>query len=410
MHVQRTVVSALAAVAIVAGCGSSASTPTTNPTTVPSSQSTVPSSQPSVAATITPVTVKVGLLFPFSGAAASYGKLFEGAVTAGIAAVKEHFGSVITVVPVDSDSQNSAQGAQTGMTALATIDNVTIALTSGTAPGLAAMPIAKQYSIPLFNGSAIDPKLADASGWVFNLAPLANAQVPPLINYVVKAKNQTRIGIVHTTDALGTLLDAQLTSAVPAAGGQIVLDQSIDPALTDFASTAALMSAAKPDAIYLADSVGAVQYAPIFTQFRNAGITATFLGFNALDVPQVTSLAGVEGSLCTDQILNLADTGWATTGFMKAWTAANGTTQPNAQVVNYANAILIIAQAIDSLQHKGQQVTSTSLQAEMHAASSYDIIGGTVKFAADGSTSLQLGIWMLDGAAKSHLVLTITGS
>ena len=182
---------AAAVIAVAAGCSSSSS---------------------SGNSTSSPVTV--GLLFPYSGPAASYGALFNKAVQAGMDVVKDKYGTSVTLKTVQEDSQNTAQGATTAMTALASVDNAEVVLSSGTAPGLAAMPIAKRYGIPLINGSAADPKLADSSGAIINLAPLANQQVGPLIPYAVKTKSLKRIAIIHTTDELGDTLDSQVKTAI----------------------------------------------------------------------------------------------------------------------------------------------------------------------------------------------------
>ncbi|MGD0556114.1 MAG: ABC transporter substrate-binding protein [Streptosporangiaceae bacterium] len=351
----------------------------------------------------------VGLLFPYSGPAASYGALFNKAVQAGMEVVKDRYGTAFTLKTIQEDSQNTAQGATTAMTALATVDNAEVVMSSGTAPGLAAVPIAKRYGIPLINGSAVDPALADSSGAIINLAPLANQQVAPLIPYAVQTKKLTRIAIIHTTDELGDSLDAQVKSAVAAAGGTVVTDLSVSPDLTNFSAQAALIAPHHPDAIYLADSVGVVQYAPIFSQFRSAGLNQTFLGFNALDVPQVMSLSGVAGTLLVDQEFNLKTDNWATTDFAKAWAAIDPKVQPTSYIVNYANAAILIGEAVHALMQAHQSVDSKSLQSELHAISPATIIGGTLTISANGTTNLPLAVYELTGSGASKLVRSIGG-
>lgn len=349
-------------------------------------------------------TVTVGLLFPYSGPAASYGALFNKAVQAGLEVVKDRYGSEITLKTVQEDSQNTAQGATTAMTALASVDNAQVVLSSGTAPGLAAMPIAKRYGIPLINGSAADPKLADSSGAIINLAPLANQQVAPLIPYVVSTKGLKRIAIIHTTDELGDTLDSQVTSAVAAAGGTVVTDLSVSPDLTNFSVQAALIAAHHPDAIYLADSVGVVQYAPIFKQFRAAGLNQTFLGFNGLHVPQVMSLPGVTGTLLVDQLINLNAGNWATTDFSKAWSTIDPSVQATSYIVNYANAVILVGEAVHALLQAHQSVNSKSIQSELHNISPATVIGGTTTISADGTTNARLALYELTGSGKSVVV------
>ena len=352
--------------------------------------------------------VTVGLLFPYSGPAASYGALFNKAVQAGLEVVKDHYGSEITLKTVQEDSQNTAQGATTAMTALASVDNAQVVLSSGTAPGLAAMPIAKRYGIPLINGSAADPKLADSSGAIINLAPLANQQVAPLIPYVVGTKGLKRIAIIHTTDELGDTLDSQVKSAVATAGGTVVTDLSVSPDLTNFSVQAALVAAHHPDAIYLADSVGVVQYAPIFKQFRAAGLNQTFLGFNGLHVPQVMSLPGVTGTLLVDQLINLNAGNWATTDFSKAWSKIDPSVQPTSYIVNYANSMILIGEAVHTLQQAHKSVNSKSIQSELHAISPATVIGGTANISADGTTTnVQLAIYELTGSGESKVVQNV---
>jgi ABC-type branched-subunit amino acid transport system substrate-binding protein len=349
-------------------------------------------------------TATVGLLFPYSGPAASYGALFNKAVQAGVQVVKDRYGSDITIKTVQEDSQNTAQGATTAMTALASVDGAQVVLTSGTAPGLAAAPIAKRYSIPLINGSAVDPELAESSGAIINLAPLANQQVSPLIPYAVTTKGLKRIAIIHTTDELGETLDSQVKTAVAAAGGTVVDDLSVSPDLTNFSVQAALVAAQHPDAIYLADSVGVVQYEPIFKQFRAAGLDQTFLGFNALDVPQVMSLPGVTGTLMVSQEIDLSANNWATTDFNKAWASIDPSVPASSYIVNYANSIILIGEAVHALLQAHQSVNNKSIQSELHAISPATAIGGTVTISADGTTNAALGIYELTGSGKSELV------
>jgi len=382
---------ATAVIAAAAGCSSSGGSGS-------SSGNSTTSSSP----------VTVGLLFPYSGPAASYGALFNKAVQAGMDVVKDKYGTSVMLKTVQEDSQNTAQGATTAMTALASVDNAEVVLSSGTAPGLAAMPIAKRYGIPLINGSAADPKLADSSGAIINLAPLANQQVGPLIPYAVKTKGLTRIAIIHTTDELGETLDSQVKSAVAAAGGTVVDDLSVSPDLTNFSAQAALIAPHHPDAIYLADSVGVVQYAPIYKQFRSAGLTQTFLGFNALHVPQVMTLPGVSGSLLVDQVINMNANNWATKDFSKAWAKIDPSVQPTSYIVNYANSMILIGEAVHTLQQAHKTVNSKSIQSELHAISPATVIGGIANISADGmTTNVQLAIYELTGSGESKVVQNV---
>lgn len=400
--------------ATTAASSAAASTPATSsavssPASVSSAAAASSSGPAGSAPGTSQATVKVGLLFPYSGPAASYGKLFNQAVEAGQQVVQGHFGTEINLKTSQEDSMNSAQGATTAMNALVSVDNVDVALTSGTAPGLAALPIAKSAGIPLINGSAADPKLADPSGTIINLAPLADQQVKPLIPYVVNTKGLKKIAIIHTTDALGSTLDSQVKTAVAAAGGQVAIDLSVAPTLTNFSVQASLIASHNVDAIYLASSVGVVQYAPIYSQFRSAGLNQVMLGFNALHVPQVMSLPGVSGSLLVDQVINLQADNWATTAFNAAWAKINPTQQPTPYVVDYVNAIILIAEATDALVKQGATVDGKSLQAALHALAGAIVVGGTVTIAADGTTNVPLAVYELTGSGGSKVVQNITG-
>jgi ABC-type branched-subunit amino acid transport system substrate-binding protein len=191
---------------------------------------------------------------------------------------------------------------------------------------------------------------------------------------------------------------------VAAAGGTVVDDLSVSPDLTNFSVQAALVAAQHPDAIYLADSVGVVQYEPIFKQFRAAGLDQTFLGFNALDVPQVMSLPGVTGTLMVSQEIDLSADNWATTDFNKAWALIDPSVPASSYIVNYANSIILIGEAVHALLQAHQSVNNKSIQSELHAISPATAIGGTVTISADGTTNAALGIYELTGSGKSQLV------
>lgn len=388
-----TAVAVLSAVALgITGCTSSSS---------------AGASTTQAAGSSSPPTVTVGLLFPFSGPAASYGALFDKAVTAGEKVVTDKYGKQFTLKTVQEDSQNTASGATTAMNALASVDGANIVLTSGTAPGLAAQPIAKSHGIGLINGSAVDPKLADPSGAVVNLAPLADQQVAPLIPYAV-SHGMKKIAIIHTTDALGALLDSQVQAATKKAGGDVVADISVAPDLTDFSAQAVLVKNADPQAIYLATSVGVQQYTPIFSEFRAAGLDQTMLGFNALNVPQVTSLPGVEGSLLVDQTIDLTNDNWATTDFNKVWPTIDASVQPTSYIVNYANSVIVIGEALHSLVAAHKKVDDASILSAIHALDPATIVGGTITVAKNGTTNQPLGIFELLGNGKTKLVQKVS--
>ena len=185
----------------------------------------------------------------------------------------------------------------------------------------------------------------------------------------------------------------------------MVTDLSVSPDLTNFSAQASLIAPDHPDAIYLADSVGVVQYAPIFSQFRSAGLNQTFLGFNALHVPQVMTLPGVAGSLLVDQVINLNANNWATKDFSKAWAKIDPSVQPTSYIVNYANSMILIGEAVHALQQAGKSVNSKNIQSELHAISPATVIGGTVNISAEGlTTNVQLAVYELTGSGESKVV------
>lgn len=328
-------------------------------------------------------TITIGCDIPLSGPNAQYGEDYREAIEQAVTAVNDAHLVNGRITTAYADSQALPGPAVTSARQLIEVNSAIGLLNGFSSPTKAVAPIANRNQVVEINGGASGPDLAGLGPFVFNDIPLADVQAELIAPYLVRNLGLRRWAVLYSSETLGESLLAALTRTVPAAGGEIVKTIQVEATTTTFQSQVAQLNAVHPDVIYVANTSGGAMPA-LVNELTASGSTARVASYAGADIPQVVSDPNAEGLLFTAQRLNLDDPSEQTQRFVRDFRRTHGDTGPSSLQVNYYNAVLIIAEAVASLQRSGAEVTSQNV-AERIAHDEFQVVGGKMKFTPRGT-------------------------
>lgn len=341
---------------------------------------------------------QIGGLFPLSGPNATYGDVFQ----AGANLATDHINADKMLSGKLSiryeDSQGLPQPGVVGMTKLVNVDQVPYVLSAFTGVSKAVAPIGARSQVVAINGGGVGPDLATLGDYFWNVIPLVNLEVKAVVPYLVKEQGYDKIVLLYVDDPLGQAVVTELGNALKANGGTLVDTMSVPTTAQQFSAVAAKLRAADAKAIYMA-SYGAQQI-QIVKQLRDNGVKTPIITYSAYGVPDALALPESEGLLYTAQSVDYASPDPVTKRFVEDFKAKVGR-NPTAYNVNYYNAVRLFGLLAASLEKKGMKVTGENLLAERKATKTFDLVGGTVSFQANGTLVAPIQIYAIKGGAAT---------
>jgi branched-chain amino acid transport system substrate-binding protein len=255
----------------VAACSSGGSTSSTGGT--------------STASGTTSATVKIGLVFPTTGAMAPLGIAEENAAKMVLDwANAQAGGNGVKIQYFTGDSQsNPATGATVAQQLIST-DGVQVIIGSyASAIAQAIAPVAERNKVVLWEESAVSPTVAQGSDPYFfrTVGPAgtyATADLSFLQNYLAaklgEPLGKIRVAIAHEDGPFGTSVADAITAQAKAAGVNIVADIAYAETSADLTPVVLQLKSAKPDVLLITPLVAS---APLFwsdAQAQNLSLKA----------------------------------------------------------------------------------------------------------------------------------------
>jgi branched-chain amino acid transport system substrate-binding protein len=111
--------------------------------------------------------------------------------------------------------------------------------------------------------------------------------------YAVNKLKAKTIAVIDDRSAYGKGLADQFEIAAKAAGGEIITREFTDMTKTDFTAILTRIKGKGPDVVFYGGMDS--QSGPMMKQFKNLGLTATFLSGDGSQTKQFLTLAGAEG-------------------------------------------------------------------------------------------------------------------
>lgn len=347
--------------------------------------------------------ITIGALFPLSGHSAIYADVFGSGSNLAI----EHINADKMLDGKLSiqyeDSQGLPQPGLVGMNKLVNVTKAPYVLSAFTGVSKAISTTASRTKTIAVNGGGVGPDLAELGPYFWNVIPLANFEVSALLPYLVKERNAKRFVLVYIDDPLGAAIMKEMKTTLGKTGGELVESLSITAQTQQFAGIAARIRAANPDVIYIA-SYG-VQQAQMVKQFRDNGVNAQLVSYGALDIPQIHSMPEAKGSLYTSQSIDWNSDDPVTKRFVDDYKAKHNK-MPSIYTANYYNAVRLFGLLAHELQKQGKPINGDNLLAQRKATKTFDLVGGPVTFAENGTVVAPIQINEVDGSG-GRIVLTV---
>jgi ABC-type branched-subunit amino acid transport system substrate-binding protein len=338
--------------------------------------------------------LKIGAVFPLSGANADYGDLYMTGTE--LAAKHLNADGVLKgkVSLIYEDSQALPQQGVVAMNKLVNVEKVPYVLSAFTGVSKAISTIAERSKTVVVNGGGVGPDLAELGAYFWNVIPLANFEVKAIIPYLTEKRGLKRFVLVYVDDPLGQAIKRELEAGLPAKGGTLAEALSVPTNAQQFSGIAARVRDAKPDVVYIA-SFGA-QQSQIIKQLRDNGVTQQLASYSGFAIPAIAKLAEARGALFTTQQVDWKSQDPVTKRFVDEY-QASAKRAPTAYAANYYNAVRLFGLLVAELQKSGQPLNGENLLAKRRDMRTFDLVGGKVTFQNDGTVITPIQINEVDG-------------
>jgi branched-chain amino acid transport system substrate-binding protein len=327
--------------------------------------------------------LSIGVIFPLSGDAASYGEKGQRAIE--LAHYLAEQDQTCGAMPVELAIEDSAASPTTGIAAfqkLRSSDHVDVVIGDiVSAVTLAVAPLAEQSRTLLLSPTSSAPAITDAGPYVFRIWPSDLAEGSALAELAI-SRGLRRVAIMHMTNDYGAAIADIFERTLVAAGGEVVLKSGYNPDTTEFRATLTRIRSAAPDAVYIAGYFA--DTAIVVGQARSLGIAAQLLGTTAIEDQNFLNLAGdaAEGMiypLATG--FDAASTDEDVVAFVTGFRERFGETPGWVEAAHF-DAYNLVCAAAASI--SPSDPSSDALRAYFEAMPPFDGVGGRFSFDANG--------------------------
>lgn len=286
--------------------------------------------------------IKVGVMLPLTGDAASYGVSVKNAVEF----AKKEMNSNIQLVYEDTKCEGKE--AVTAMNKLISVDNVAAIigeLCSGAT--LAAAPLAEQNKVILISPASTSQELTNAGMYIYRTVP-SDALQGDFGAKLVYEKGVRKLAVLYSNDDYGVGFNNVLKEKFPALGGEVVISEAVERGVVDLRTPLTKIKEKNPDAIYIISNSPDSAVAAL-KQITELGITAAVIGSEGLKADYIIENAkeAAEGMIVTS-------VSSGTTDFVARYKAAGNELGPFA--AQGYDAFKAIALAVQQGATSGEQI------------------------------------------------------
>lgn len=174
--------------------------------------------------------VRMGVIMPLTGDAASIGQDVKDALTIFNAAHSRVAGKTFEILFEDGkcNGQEAASAAQK----LINVDQVSYLMGGCSGETLAAAPIAERNKVLLITGVSTSPEVTTAGDYIFRSAP-SDAKSTVVMAELLKDQ-YTKVAMITQNNDYSAAYRAGLQKTLPEAGLEIVVDEAFNSGTTDF--------------------------------------------------------------------------------------------------------------------------------------------------------------------------------
>lgn len=341
--------------------------------------------------------VKVGVLAPLTGGAASYG---ENARKGAELALKD-FSAGHPDVHVElsvEDSQGEAAAGTRAASKLVDLDGVVAIMgdvTSGVT--MAVAPSMNEKKIPLISPGASSPNVTDAGEYVFRTWPSDVFEADAMVHHIIDAKIG-KLALIRINNEYGVAMEAAIRAKLTGQPVSIVDAETFEQGAREMREQMLHVQAAQPDGIYF---IGFPEAAVVFGHaYAETGMHTALFATSAFEDPQIPrdSGAALDGTVYTKPRSVSAGAG----AFKKAYSTAYGA-DPGVVSDTAYDATMLILDAIAETEAAKTPVTGAAIQAELVKVKDYPGVSGDLSFDANGDVIKPIGLYTLQAGNFAEL-------
>lgn len=340
----------------------------------------------------TPEEVRIGVLVPLTGGAASYG---ENARKGAELALKEFSSSHpdLRVSLVVEDSRGEAAVGLTAATKLVDLDRVVAivgCVTSGVT--LAVAPQVNQWKVPMVSPGGSSPNLTTAGEYVFRTWPSDVFEADAMARHVA-AQGVSKLAILRINNEYGAAMEAairQKLQEVAPGGVSVVSAEVFEQGSREMRAQVLRLRQVAPDAIYF---VGFPEAAVVFARsYSEAGLKVPVLATSGFEDPQVPRDSGgvLNGTVYTKPQSDSP----AVEAFRAAYLREYGQ-EPGVVSDTAYDAAKLILNTIGEAAAAGQPVTGEMIQQALLRVKGHAGASGTLSFDSNGDVVKPVALFEL---------------
>lgn len=293
-----------------------------------------------------PEKVVIGGLWAMSGPSAAYGDWYLNASQLAVDEINEAGGlnGQTQIELVVEDTQAQPEPAVVALQRLLGED-VRFVQSAFSSQTLAIMPIANQNEIPVTNGGAQSPALAETGDFLFNTIPLIYKESEVLASYLHDEADATKAAVIYTSDDGGEAAYENFREAFEEVGGEVVAAEAGEYQGTDFRSQLTKLKTSGAEVLVI--GAFGLDSNNIISQVREIGWDVQIANTSWVAIPDVLANPAAEGLIHTSIPFNPTDE------FVTAYEKAYGEAPTSGYIGNYYDGVMVWAEAYEAASNGG---------------------------------------------------------
>ncbi|MFH2124580.1 MAG: ABC transporter substrate-binding protein [Pseudomonadota bacterium] len=340
--------------------------------------------------------IKIGVLVPLTGAAASYG---ENSKMGAALAVEEftagHPGLKVELIPEDSRGE-AAQGVKAAQKLL-NIDHVVAVVgcvTSGVT--LAVAPSMNEKHVPIISPGGSAPNIRDAGDFVFRTWPSDVFEAATMAEYL-KSKKIQRLAILRVNNEYGLAMEKALSQKL-SPPTQVVASESFDQGAREMRTQLFKIKEAQPDALFFVGfPEAAIALAPSLSA---VGLQIPLFATSGFEDPQVPAKTGgvLDGTVYAKPLADSPAAEAFRRAYKERYKVDPGITSDTAY-----DAASLVLRAISAVASSKQPVTGDVIRDYLLHVRDYAGASGVLTFDDKGDVIKPVGLFSLHNGQYEKL-------
>ena len=336
-------------------------------------------------------TIRIGLLVPLTGGAASYGQNSRQGAKLALEKFKAENPNILVEMVVQ-DSQGEPATGNRAASQLINLNNVVAVIgdvTSGVT--MAVAPTMNTQQVPVISPGASSPNISTAGEYVFRTWPSDKFEAERMAEHISR-QGIENLAVLYINNEYGAAMENALRSKLASEGAptSIVASESFEQGAREMRAQLRRIKQSNADALYF---VGFPEAAVVFGRgYSNEGIDIPVFATSAFQDPQIPEK--------TDGVLNgtvytkpAGDTP-ITESFTKAFQKAHGQ-EPGLTSDTAYDAMSLILDATLAIRKEGKEVTGKAIKNYLLQVKNYEGASGRLSFDQQGDVRVPINLFVL---------------